>query len=153
MFVTFIMAFVSITRLRLRSFFYLFSFMVHASRSTRQLVTSSKFIKGKTLLDRKLTFWTMTLWNSEEDMRAYRNTEFHKAAMPKLQNWCDEASIAHWTQEDDAFPPWDEAWQRMKQSGRISKVKHPTEDHAGMNIPAPLVRPNMERILKPKMNP
>jgi hypothetical protein len=144
------MVFISITRLRLRSAFYLLPFLIHATRSTNQLVKSSKFLKGKTLLDKHLTFWTMTLWKDEAEMSAYRNTDAHKKAMPKLQHWCDEASIVHWQQEDENFPEWQTAYERMLQEGRISKVKHPSPAHAGLQIPPPRYPSKTERILLPK---
>src|SRR4051812_2517610 len=112
------MPFISITRLRLRSALYLVSFFIHATRSSNQMVKHSKFIKGKTLMDKKLTFWTMTLWPSEADMRAYRNTDAHKKAMPKLQSWCDEAAIVHWQQDGSDLPDWMEAAGRMRREGR-----------------------------------
>ncbi len=92
------MAFVSITRLRLRSVLYFLSFFIHATRSGNQINKATGFLQGKTLLDRKLTFWTMSLWTDNIAMIKYRNTDAHKKAMPKLQHWCDEASILHWNQ-------------------------------------------------------
>lgn len=141
------MVFVSITRLRLRSILYLIPFLIHASRSTNQLVRNSKFLKGKTLLDRRLTFWTMTLWRDEAEMRAYRNTDAHKKAMPKLQHWCDEASVVHWQQEDENFPEWQLAYERMLREGRISKVKHPSSAHATLQFRPPCYPSKTERIL------
>ena len=44
-------------------------------------------------------------------------------AMPKLLDWCDEASIAHWTHEDTGLPSPEEALARMRRQGRLSKVK------------------------------
>ena len=108
------MIFVSITRLRLRSFIYLPAFFWHTTKSGKQLVKDSTFNKGKTLLDKGLVFWTMTLWNNEADMRDYRNTDAHKKAMPKLQHWCNEASLVHWQQEKEEFPSWAEAHKRMQ---------------------------------------
>jgi hypothetical protein len=143
------MTFVSLTRLRLRSVWYLPAFMIHAMRSSNQLAKRSKFIKGKTLLDRHLVFWTLTLWHNEADMRAYRNMDAHKKAMPKLQHWCDEASVAHWTQEGNEFPSWTEAWERMRSSGRASKVKYPSSGHAALHMPAPRYPSRTERILLP----
>lgn len=101
-------------------------------------------------MDRKLTFWTMTLWNSEADMRAYRNTDAHKKAMPKLQFWCDEASIVHWQQQEDEFPSWFEAHERMPKEGRLSKVKNPSANHLSFTIPAPRYPSKTEQILMPK---
>ena len=144
------MVFVSITRLRLRSVLYLLPFLIHASRSTNQLVKSSNFLKGKTLLDKHLTFWTMTLWKDEAEMRAYRNTDAHKKAMPKLQHWCDEASIVHWQQEDENFPEWQIAYERMIKEGRVSKVRYPSATHASLKVPSPRYPSKTERILLPK---
>ncbi|MFL5742862.1 MAG: hypothetical protein ACJ75B_21765 [Flavisolibacter sp.] len=144
------MPFVSITRLRLRSAWYLLPFMVHTTRSANQLVRNSRFIKGKTLLDKHLTFWTMTLWNSEADMRTYRNADAHKKAMPKLQIWCDEASIVHWQQDSEEYPEWQSAWEHLISGGRASKVKHPTAAHATLEFPSPRYSSRTERILLPK---
>jgi hypothetical protein len=144
------MAFVSITRLRLRSFLYLLSFIVHASRSSNQIIKAKGFLKGKTLLDKNLTFWTMSLWASDAEMRAYRNTDAHKKAMPKLQQWCDEASIVHWLQDDAEFPSWDQSHKRMLAEGRSSKVKRPSDDHVNFRIPSPRYPSKTERILLPK---
>ena len=144
------MPFVSITRLRIRSIFYLLPFFMDAARSTKQVVRHPNFLKGKTLLDRRFTFWTMTLWDDEAGMRAYRNAGAHKKAMPRLQHWCDEASVVHWQQADDAFPEWFDAYRRMKTEGRVSKVKYPSPDHAGLQIPPPRYPSPTERILLPK---
>lgn len=144
------MPFVSITRLRLRSAWFLPSFLIHTIRTGNQLVKQSRFIKGKTLLDKHLTFWTMTLWNNEADMRAYRNADAHKKAMPRLQHWCDEASVVHWQQETEDLPEWELAWQRLTQAGRASKVKHPSPFHSSLQSPRPRYPSKTERILLPK---
>jgi len=143
------MVFVSITRLRLKSIFQLFPFLWYTYKSGRQLKRKSEFVKGKTLMDRKLTFWTMTLWKNEAEMRAYRNTEEHKRAMPKLQYWCDEASIVHWYQKTDNFPTWLEAHKRMQTEGRVSKIKNPSENHSSFTIPVPRVPSKTEQTLFP----
>jgi hypothetical protein len=83
-------------------------------------------------------------------MRAYRNSDAHKKAMPKLQYWCDEASIVHWQQQDENFPEWHSAYESMIKEGRISKVKHASPAHANLQIPPPRYPSKMERILLPK---
>ena len=92
----------------------------------------------------------MTLWKEESDMRAYRNTNAHKKAMAKLQHWCDEASVVHWQQEEETFPQWSTAYERMKKEGRASKVKYPSAKHFNLQIPPPRYPSNTERILLPK---
>jgi heme-degrading monooxygenase HmoA len=142
------MAFVSLTRLRVRSYRYLPQFVWQALKTGRQAERSSGFLGGKLLRESKNTFWTITAWDSEADMRAYRNAGAHRAVMPRLLEWCDEASVAHWHQETPDLPSWHEAHQRLINEGRPSKVNHPSPAHAQNQIAAP--QPGrIERILKP----
>ena len=83
------------------------------------------------------TFWTCTLWSDEPAMRAFMMSGAHRKAMPKLINWCDEASVVHWQQEAAEPPPWHEAHRRMQAEGRASKVRYPSEAHRRFEIPAP----------------
>ncbi len=53
----------------------------------------------------------------------------HLRAMPKLLNWCDEASVVHWTQDNLIVPDWAEADRRMRKEGRPSKVRNPSPSH------------------------
>lgn len=131
------MPFVSLTRLRLRSLRFLPGFALHTLQAQRQLKQATGFLSGKLLPDRNLTFWTITAWDSEASMRAYMTNGAHKRAMPHLLHWCDEASIAHWTQPEAALPTWDEADERMRASGRISKVHHPSPHHADLKYRTP----------------
>ena len=79
----------------------------------------------------------MTAWNSQESMRLYMTSGAHKTAMPHLLQWCDEASVAHWTQPESALPSWTEADQRMRNEGRISKVLNPSPNHLSLTYDTP----------------
>jgi hypothetical protein len=70
-------------------------------------------------------------------MKAFMHAAPHGPAMRKLLDWCDEASVAHWTQDAGDLPPWDEAHRRLEQNGRASKLHHPSAAHAGLKFPAP----------------
>ena len=131
------MPFVSITRLRLRSVRFLPRFALHTLRSIRQVRRASGFVGGSLLPDRAWTFWTMTAWDSRDSMRAIMVAGSHRTAMPHLLDWCDEASVAHWDQEDDALPSWSEADRRMRETGRASKVRNPSPEHASLAYRAP----------------
>jgi len=112
-------------------------FALYAIRSNQQVKKAPGFLHGSLLRDRNRVFWTMTAWDSAESMRAYMLSGAHRQAMPKLLDWCDEASVAHWEQADAQLPAWEEADRRMRQSGRISKVRHPSPQHAGMDFALP----------------
>ena len=131
------MVFVSLTRLRVRSIRFLPAFALHALRTQRQVERASGFKGGALLPDRDWTFWTMTAWESQASMRAYMTNGAHKQAMPKLMQWCDEASVAHWEQEDATLPSWSEADGRMRTTGRVSKVLHPSPAHAQLRYREP----------------
>jgi hypothetical protein len=131
------MPFVSITRLRIRSVRFLPGFGMHTLRSISQVKKSPGFLGGALLPDRSWTFWTMTAWDSQESMRQYMINGSHRAAMPHLLHWCDEASVVHWDQPEADLPTWEEADRRMRQGGRASKVNFPSSSHATLNYRTP----------------
>lgn len=131
------MIFVSLTRLRIRSIRFMPFFAVYAFRSVRQVGKSTGFQTGALLNDRERTFWTMTVWDTLATMRAFMTTGAHKSAMPHLLEWCDEASVAHWEQDENALPSWAEAARRMRTEGRVSKVRFPSSRHATLDFPEP----------------
>jgi hypothetical protein len=140
--------FVSVTRLRLRSVRFLPGFGLHTVRSLKQVRAADGFLGGSLLPDRRRTFWTLTVWRSAEAMRSFMTTGAHHAVMPRLVDWCDEASVVHWEQPDPAAPSWAEADRRMREAGRPSRVRHPSRDHDKLAFPRPRlaagasIRPN-----------
>jgi len=128
---------VSITRLRVRSWLYLPSFFVRTFRASRQAATAEGNLATKLLNDRRNTFWTGTSWTSEDAMRKFMHSGAHGPAMRKLLEWCDEAALVHWTQDSAELPSWEEAYKRLQQEGRRSKVNHPSTAHTAFEIPAP----------------
>jgi len=131
------MAFISLTRLRIRSFRFLPHFALHATRSFRQAKKAPGFQCGAVLVDRQWTFWTMTAWDSEASMRRFMSSDSHKEAMPHLLDWCDEAAVAHWIQPETTLPSWTEADTRMRQQGRASKVRNPSAQHESLTYRTP----------------
>ena len=122
-------AHVSVTRLRLRSNWLLPAFFWHSFRSQRQAQANdgcfsaiARYHKG--------AFWTLTVWRDYAATRAFMVGGPHRAAMPKLKTWCDEASLAHWEQETEARPRWSEAETHLRNEGRTSVVLHPSPAHA-----------------------
>jgi hypothetical protein len=123
------MIFASITRLRIRSIRFMPQFIVHTIRTVKQVKSAGGYLGGSLLADRELAFWTMTLWREENDMRRYMTSGAHIEAMPRLLDWCDEASMAHWLQDDASVPEWLEADRRMRAEGRPSRVRYPSSNH------------------------
>jgi hypothetical protein len=131
------MALVSVTRLRVRSIFYLPQFFWHTFKVQRQAKSAPGMLAGRLMLEARLVFWTATLWQGEAAMRAFRSSGAHMKAMPKLLDWCDEASYVHWEHESAELPSWTEAHRRMVTEGKLSKVKNPSAAQAAKKFPEP----------------
>jgi hypothetical protein len=137
--------FISITRLRIRHWWYLPEFFWRSNKSNAQARRAQGFRKGRILVDRNRAFWTLTGWDGESAMRAYRGSGAHKAVMPKLAGWCDEAAVTHY--EGDDLPSWTEAWERIK-AGRLTPVNKPSPDQQAKRIPEPRLKPLIEQVLE-----
>jgi hypothetical protein len=120
---------VSITRLRLRSILFLLPFILRASRSTRQALMTRGCQGARTRKTRGLAFWTLTMWDDEKSMRSFVAQSPHREVIPKLAVWCDEASVAHWTQDSGDMPGWSAAAEVLLGSGRLLRVARPSDAH------------------------
>ena len=129
------MPFVSVTRLRVKSILYLIQFMRANEASAQELKLSRGLLKGKELIDKKLTFWTITLWEDEESMRGFRSSLSHRNAMQHLPKWCNEASYHHWVQEENEFPEWKTVSEKLFTEGKLSKVRNPSKAQVANQFP------------------
>jgi hypothetical protein len=126
----------SITRLRVRSIRYLPEFLFRALASVRQARSSSGCLSADVRREVKLIFWTRTLWRDEQSMRAFMTTGAHRVVIPKILDWCDEASVTHWQQDRDSPPDWPTAETKMRTEGRVSRVRNPSLAHCrGETVP------------------
>jgi hypothetical protein len=128
------MPLVSITRLRVRRWRYLLSFLVYALASARQARGAPGSLAVSLLNDADFAFWTRTVWADESAIRARTS-----ASCRQLLDWCDEASVVHWSQDAAEPPPWPEAHRRLQAEGRRSRVRYPSERQQRFKIPAPRV--------------
>jgi heme-degrading monooxygenase HmoA len=134
---------VSSTRLRLRSLRFFVPFLGYTQRSIRQAKRAPGCRGVKVRRTSGLTFWTLTAWQSEEAMQAYRVGSPHREAMRKLPHWCDEAAVARWSadaaeapvhSERSALPSWEQGVEGLRRYGRLSKVRHPSAAQASNHI-------------------
>jgi hypothetical protein len=120
---------VSVTRLHLASRWSLPPFLYYALVCAKQARRSPGFIAGWLGNDGEYGFWTATVWDNLDAMRAYRNSGRHLKVMPRLLRWCDEASFVHWEQADANPPAADVAFERLSGDGKLSKVNAPSARH------------------------
>ncbi len=131
------MALLSVTRLRIRSLRFLPVFIYRSGQSIRQARAAEGNFGVDVLRDANSVFWTRTAWASEAAMRAYMTAGSHRAVMPSLMQWCDEASTVHWESASNELPAWNEAYERMLAEGRPSRLQYETPRHRSMAHPPP----------------
>src|SRR5262245_36292344 len=102
--------FASVTRLRIRSSLYIPAFLGMTLLAQRQVRRAPGCVGGRLLVDARRTFWTLTVWESERAMKAFRGAGPHAKVMPRLAEWCDEASYTHWSPANGTIPNWSEAY-------------------------------------------
>lgn len=129
--------FVSLTRLRIRSPFVYPLALIESLRAARVAMRSDGFEGGSLFRDKRRALWTATAWRDQAAMTAYRDGPAHRRLMPLLANWCDEASVAHWTQEDAVMLDWLTLAAQMRALGRASRVKRPSPDHQALTFADP----------------
>jgi hypothetical protein len=131
------MSFVSITRLRVRSWRYLPGFLWRTFLSARQARAAAGNLDVALLNDANRAFWTRSVWTDKAAMRTFMMAGAHRKTMPRLLEWCDEASLVDWLQDSAEPPSWPEAHRRLLQEGRRSRVNHPSQAQDRFEIPAP----------------
>jgi hypothetical protein len=139
----------SVTRLRVRFVRYIPAFVWKTLLAQRQVMRAPGFCGGRLLVDASRTFWTLTLWESEQAMKTFRGSGAHARVMPRLLEWCDEASYAHWIPANASVPDWPEAYGRLISEGRLSRVAHPSPDHDARRFARPRLKPLIGQDLKP----
>lgn len=132
--------FISLTRLRVRSWRYLPFFLVQAIRSARQASSAEGVLAVSVLWEARNTFWTRTVWTDEQSMKSFMLSGPHGRVMRHLMEWCDEAAVAHWTQGSCEPPSWEEAHHKLQESGRLSKVNYPSEAQLKNQFPPPRIQ-------------
>ena len=122
-------------------------------RSIAQARRSPGFRGLRLLADRRLTFWTATAWDDLASMKAFRAAGAHRAAMPRLARWCDEASVTRWVGPASSLGDWTAAHARMVAEGEASHVGQPSPGHLARRWDAPRLWPPVAVAVGAKPRP
>jgi Antibiotic biosynthesis monooxygenase len=138
------LALISLTRLRLVSPRFLPAFAWHTVRAILQARRAPGFLGLRLLVDRRLTFWTMTAWEDLAAMKRFRSSGAHRKAMPRLVGWCDEAAVTRWDGDPGTMGDWTAAHAHLVETGESSAIRHPSVHHLARFYPPPRLTPPIE---------
>lgn len=133
------MAYLSMTRLKLKSPRYLIPFWFHTQRVVKQIKESEGFLQVKLLVTHNLSMWTMTLWASEEALDNFYLIGAHLLVMKKLSEFSSEAMAGHQEIESNELPSWEYVRNELCRIGYLGKLKEPSTDHKNRIISIPKI--------------
>jgi hypothetical protein len=110
--------FISVTRLHLKGKRMLPKFFLYTMKSIRQVKKANGLMHSSVNNEGWSTFWTLTVWENKECMKAYRDNGNHLQAMRISRKIAQELEKINW--ESDRIPRWSECKERLhKHYGRI----------------------------------
>lgn len=130
------MAFVVVTRLRLRDSQFFDDFFAAAAAVVEQASSSEGNLGADVLAEAKNTYWTRTCWQDAKAMRRFMTAEPHLATMNQIDEWCDEATFVDWEQAEERLPEWDDAYQDLISRGHVVNLTFASPDNATKSFPA-----------------
>jgi hypothetical protein len=111
--------------------------VIQSLRAVRQAKLADGSLAVSVLRDADRAFWTRTVWRDEAAMRSFMRSGVHRRIMARLPEWCDEAALAHWVQDDNEPASGAEAHRRLQKEGRRSRVDHPSDAQRRFEIREP----------------
>lgn len=128
------MPIIAVTRARLKSVRFLLPFMRCSLQCWWKARNAEGNLGSRVRKTRGLRFWTMTMWDNEDSLKAYRDIKLSGQVRSSARQWLEENSIAHWEQEGSRMPSWKDAACLLKEHGHLSEVDHPSESQKSGQI-------------------
>ena len=104
------MALVVVTRLQPRGWHG----ALHVLRMTTDVLAGMQplagYLGGRLLVDRRLAFWTATLWTDRHALSAFR--ELHRPVAARVDDVARASELTAWAQDDAIVPAWAEIARR-----------------------------------------
>ena len=107
---------ITVTSIRLKSWWLFFQLSLHGLKISQQLKSQKGFIKLKNTGFGYLHF-TMSAWESEEDVKRFYREGAHLAAMKQASKIATETRT--FTYQDEILPKWKEAKQLLIEKGKV----------------------------------
>ena len=130
-----------VTRLRLRDPALFDEFVGAAFAVLQQAQSSDGNLASDLLADADNVYWTSTAWRDRDAMNAFVGTEPHLSTMPRIDDWCDEATFVDWDQPSADLPGWQTRYERLVADGQVTKLSNGSDAHETRHFPAPVESP------------
>lgn len=130
-----------VTRLRLRDPALLDEFFAAAVAVLEQAKSSDGNLGVDALADANNVWWTLTAWQDRGPMQAFVGSEPHRSTMPRLGDWCDEATFADWEQTSPDLPDWQTSYGHLIADGTVASLAHASDAHETRAFPPPVRAP------------
>lgn len=112
--------FVTITSLKLKSFWGFFKLSWRGLQISNQAKREQGFVAFKNT-GFGYTHYTLTLWQTEEDLKRFARSGEHLNAMKKSSELASE--IRTYTYSDDQLPNWNEAKSKLLENSKTLTFK------------------------------
>ncbi len=113
---------VSITRLHLRSVRSLPAFTRLTLQAHRQIHKTPGLLRTSYRKEGLLTYWTLSIWESEEQLRTFRNNGAHLEAMKRSRQLADELQYIRFSTETVKLD-WGMCKEKLHQKYRVTNNK------------------------------
>jgi hypothetical protein len=125
----------SITRLKLRSVRLLPQFLNTIHKIRIHAEGSGGLLDMYLAIDRRLAFWTLTVWKNQASMQQFVGSGAHMIAMQYLRDWCSEAALKGMAWKSDRTPDLAEASLILSQDAHFSTLNFPNLAHQTKQLP------------------
>ncbi len=111
---------ITVTSIKLRSVWLFFKLSLNGMRILKQTKTEKGFIKMKNTGFGYLHY-TMSMWESPEDIKRFARSGAHLAAMKQTKELATEVKI--YTYPASQMPSWKQAKELLNEKGRVLTYK------------------------------
>jgi heme-degrading monooxygenase HmoA len=109
---------ITITSIKLRSLWKFFALSFYALQIVRQAKTQKGFLKLRSTGFGYLHY-TLTSWETEEDLRAFARSGAHLQSMKKSSALSTEIRTCTYNPGNDSLPTWREARTILNEKGKV----------------------------------
>jgi quinol monooxygenase YgiN len=126
-----------VTRLRLRRPELLDDFFVASVAVIEQAKAASGSLGVDAMAENNDVWWTVSAWQDRAAMRAFVAAEPHHSVIPRVDEFCDEATFVDWEQDSAELPAWDISYARLVAEGQSAALTDASPANQDRSFPPP----------------